>query len=247
MPHLVTSLTSATHGDAGVLSLASCHALLRSAHDYLARQGAEATLRAARVTDLAGWGSTLKRVRVALPGDGRPAIVRDDGAEHSLAEVVNQCATMERLLDALAWAQTPASGLDSFHVVRCHPTTSSAAAGVGADHDLVLTSPEGRAAWFEVSDVANSDDGNRKEEKDLRSLGLLRDGSGPERCDVPRPEGYGPSSLHSYERNAPSTPHVTCQSRGASAPRARGTSVKNTARVPSNACAATSKSSNARW
>lgn len=170
------------------MSLLRCYSLLRGAHDYLTRQGAEAAHRAARVSNHSAWGVTLKRVRVALPVDWRPTIVRDDGAEHCLAEVVNQCATMERLLDALAWAQTAASGLSDFHVVRCHPTTSSGAAGVGADHDLVLTGPEGRSAWFEVSDVASSEDGNRKEERDLRSLGLLRDGRGPERCDVPWPE-----------------------------------------------------------
>jgi hypothetical protein len=81
-----------------------------------------------------------------------------------------------------------ASSLGDFHVARCHPTTSSGAVGKGADHDLVLTGPEGQSAWFEVSDVVSSEDGNRKEEKDLRSLGLLRDGRGPERCVVPWPE-----------------------------------------------------------
>lgn len=170
-----------------MLSLARCHALLRDAHDYLARQGIEAARHAGLVRELTAWGSTLKRVRVALPTEGRPAIVRDDGAEHSLAEVVNQCATMERLLDALAWAQTAASGLSTFHVVRCHPTTSSISDGVGADHDLVLAGPDGQAAWFKVSDVSGSDQGNHKEKKDLRSLGLLRDGSGPARCDVQWP------------------------------------------------------------
>lgn len=89
MPHLVTSLTPASHGDAGVLSLARCHALLLGAHDYLARQGAEAVRRAVRERDISAWGSTLKRVRVALPANGRPAVVRDDGAAHNLVEVVN--------------------------------------------------------------------------------------------------------------------------------------------------------------
>lgn len=208
MPHLVAALPL----DDGTLTLARCHELLREAHDYLARCGHEAARRAALVEGSATWGSTFKRVRVELPRDGRPALVRAAEARHNLAEVVNQCATMERLLDALAWAQTPASGLSHFHVVRCHPTTSSVAAGAGADHDLVLAGPKGQAAWFEVSDVASADDGNRKEEKDLRSLGLLRDGRGPERCQVSWPEArvFLVVSAEFYERlRVRRWPHLT--------------------------------------
>jgi hypothetical protein len=188
VPHLVASLIPAS-GDSTGLSLARCHALLRDAHDYLARRGMEAARRATLVDDASAWGGTFKRVRVALPSEGRPAIVRDDGEAHSLAEVVNQCATMERLLDALSWAQTPASGMSSWTVALCHPTTSSTPGdGSVADYDLVLRGPDGEAAWFEVSDVASTSDGNRKEERDLRSLGVLREGKGAERFELPWPK-----------------------------------------------------------
>lgn len=186
MPHLVDSLTPATYGEAGILSLTSCHELLREAHDYLARRGAEAARQAALLDDATAWGTQFKRVRVELPRDGRPLLMRAAEDHHSLAEVVNQCATMERLLDALAWAQTDASELSAFHVVCCHPTTGSAASDAEAlDNDLILAAPDGRAARFEVSDVASMSDGNRKEERDLRSLGVLREGKGAERYALP--------------------------------------------------------------
>jgi hypothetical protein len=189
VPHLVDSLTPEIYGDAGVLSLVRCHALLGEAHDYLARHGAEAARRAALLDDATMWGTHFKRVRVELPRDARPLLMRAAEDHHSLAEVVNQCATMERLLDALAWARTDTSGLSAFCVVRCHPTTGSAASDVEApDNDLILTAPDGRAARFEVSDVASASDGNRKEERDLRSLGLLREGRGAERYDVRWPD-----------------------------------------------------------
>lgn len=73
------------------------------------------------------WGTHFKRVRVDLPRDARPLLMRAAEDHHSLAEVVNQCATMERLLDALAWARTDTSGLSAFHVVGC-PTTCNGAA-----------------------------------------------------------------------------------------------------------------------
>lgn len=182
VPHLVASLPH----EPGVLTLTRCHDLLREAHDYLARAGMEAARRAALVEDAAAWGGLLKRVRVELPAGDRPLLVRGAEPSHSFAEVVNQCATMERLLDALAWAQTEASGLRAWTVAVCHPTTSSTA-DAAADHDLVLAGPAGQAAWFEVSDVASVHDGNGKEEKDLRSLGLLGGGTGAARCGVTWP------------------------------------------------------------
>lgn len=187
MPHLVASLTAA-HGDSDILSLARCHALLLDAHDYLAHQGMDAARRAVLVDDACIWGTAFKRVRVELPADGRPELVRAAEARHSLAEVMNQCATMERLLDALAWAQTDASGMSSWEVTLRHPTTSSAPGdGTVADHDLVLRGPAGEAAWFEVSDVASASDGNRKEERDLCSLRVLREAKGTERFNLTWP------------------------------------------------------------
>lgn len=189
VPHLVAALGSAIFGDSGSLSMDRCHTLLLDAHNYLARRGMDAARRAVLVDDTSTWGTVFKRVRVELPTDGRPDLVRDAAAHHSLAEVMNQCATMERLLDALSWAQTDASGMSTWTVTLCHPTTSSVPGdGSVADHDLVLTGPAGEAAWFEVSDVASTNDGNRKEERDLCSLGVLREAKGAERFNLTWPE-----------------------------------------------------------
>lgn len=158
-----------------ILTLERCHDLLAEAHRYLAERGQQALRRAAEVNHGPDWGRALKRVRVLLDNDDgkRPGIVHVDKEGHSFAEVVNRCATRERLIDALKWAQGAASGLAVYHVACCHPTTSSGRKGEGTSHDLVLRGPGGEAAWFEVSEVASTKDGNGKEEKDLRSLGLL--------------------------------------------------------------------------
>jgi hypothetical protein len=92
-----------------------------------------------------------------------------------LVEVINQCATLERLLDALAWATSA-----GFTKVRCcHPTTSSNKAGQEHDNDLIVSTDDGAVtARFEVSDVVGEKDGNRKERKDLVSLGVLLERKG---------------------------------------------------------------------
>jgi hypothetical protein len=80
---------------------------------------------------------------------------------------------------------TAASGLSGYRIQLCHPTTSSDLDGdEDMDHDLVLSDPAGTTAIFEISDVASSKDGNRKEEKDLRSLGVLEEGKGEEKFRV---------------------------------------------------------------
>lgn len=125
-----------------------------------------------------------------LPDEDRPELVPSSVTEHSLTEVYNQCATIERLLDALEWAQTEGSGLNRYAVVLCHPTTSSVP-GVADDHDLVLVGPEGAKAKFEVSDVAGKRDGNCKEQKDLTNLGVLPTMNAHERFG----EGWPPGRL----------------------------------------------------
>jgi hypothetical protein len=158
------------------MPISRLHDELRAAHDYLAEA---AKLTAARLPELlvSSWGSAAKRTAVRLVGR-KPSRVSDHVVDHSFAEIVNQCATLERLLDALRWAETAGSGLREYHVLLCNPTTSSSA-GLD-DHDLVLRGPRGECAKFEVSDVASVKDGNGKEEKDLRSLGCLsKDGGDP--------------------------------------------------------------------
>lgn len=174
MSHLVRSLSQALDGS---LTPASCHALVRDAHDYLAGRAATAVDRAQRHTEIASWGTALKRIRVEIPAAERHFLITTREPHHNLVEVINQCATMERLLDALAWAASPQSGLADWTVVACHPTTSSAQEDgkkAALDHDLILQGPDNARARFEVSDVASDQDGNRKEEKDLQSLGVLK-------------------------------------------------------------------------
>lgn len=189
MGHLVKPYILQNHAH---LSLAECQHELQFAHDYLVVHGAEALARIQPNCETRYWGCSLKRTFVQLP-QPRPAWVTPRLETHSLSEVYNQCATMERLLDTLAWAQTPASGLREYMVERCHPTTSSAQTLEHTetwDNDLVLVGPSGAYARFEVSDVMSQKDGNRKEEKDLRSLGVLGPGNGSERFDVVWPAGH---------------------------------------------------------
>ena len=165
MPHLVASLV-------GPISLAACADQIRAAHDYLARQGAQAIDRAWVTRDVTGWGAAVKRIRVELPLDGRPDRIAFTIRSHSLIEVINQCATMERLLDALAWAQTPEAGLADAQVMVCHPTTSSAKGEGVTDNDLVLEGRGGVVAWGAP----------------LRGRG---DGAGPGASGVARVRGRG--------------------------------------------------------
>jgi hypothetical protein len=148
---------------------------LREAHAFLVAAAQEALPRLASVPSET-WGSGAKREQVRFPKDG-PDLVSRDLAEHSFVEIINQCATLERLIDTLAWIGTVGQ-LDGPNVVVCNPTTSSASRkknGEGPidDHDLVLEDRAGVRWKFEVSDVASERDGNGKEKKDLISLGVL--------------------------------------------------------------------------
>jgi len=106
-----------------------------------------------------------------------------------LSEVINQCATMERLLDTLIWAQTDESELVQFSVECCHPTTSSVQVKgkkMIGDNDLVLVDSNGQYARFEIFDIVSDQDSNGKEEKRLRSLDVWRKGVDQEsRTDWP--------------------------------------------------------------
>jgi hypothetical protein len=109
------------------------------------------------------WGTALKRVEVEGAGNNQPLI-----------EIINQLATVERLLEALKWAGERSEFMD-WSVEKCNPTTSSGKKG-DLDHDLVLANPSGKEfALFEVSDVVTENkDSNDKERKDLKSLKFLR-------------------------------------------------------------------------
>ena len=173
------------------ITLEGCRSSVQEAHDYLVSKGMKAVKDAQDVEETRYWGAEVKRVSVLLPRNEWPRLVSPSSEEHNLVEVVNQCATMERLLDVLAWAMTPESGFSRFLVERAHPTTSSHPGN--DDHDLVLvgTDPAGKPvkAKFEISDVSGSKDGNQKEKKDLSSLGVLTQGKGEEMYPGRWPEG----------------------------------------------------------
>ena len=81
-------------------------------------------------------------------------------------------ATLERMLDALAWFQRQPFSRE-YLVLECHPSTSTSEAA----NDLILgPDPGHRLVLCEVTDVVStSASQNRKESKDLRALGCGTD------------------------------------------------------------------------
>lgn len=147
---------------------------LQAAHDFLAVNGGKAIQRVVDLSDVGKWGQSVKRVTVHLPEEGRPKLCDGAPSEHSLTEVYNQCATIERLLDALRWQNSPASGWAGSSVLVCHPTnTSGRSENTDLDFDLAIQSPGGEVGCFEISDVASTKDGNFKEGTDLVKFGVL--------------------------------------------------------------------------
>jgi hypothetical protein len=143
---------------------------LSAAHDAIVARAAGWTAPAVGPR----WGITAKRQLVDLTG-AHPSV---HNASHPIQELMNQCATVERLLDALEWAI--GKGWANM-VIECNPTTSSGpvrplavVTGVppSGPPDLRTTGALGEA-WFEVSDVLKRRDGNRKLQKDLKRLSNL--------------------------------------------------------------------------
>lgn len=106
------------------------------------------------------WGIRAKRTIVDL-ADAHPLVTSE---KHPISELLNICATVERLLDSLGWA-IQNGWAES--VLECNPTTS----GVSGPSDLRTIGVEGEA-WFEVSDVVSARDGNAKLQVDLARLQL---------------------------------------------------------------------------
>jgi hypothetical protein len=150
------------------------HAELIAAHDAIVARAAGWTAPKSNPR----WGITAKRALVDLT-DAHRFVYNN---EHPIQELMNQCATVERLLDALDWA-IQNGWADS--VIECNPTTSAGTgsgtkAGLGESDaeeglpeagppDLWTVGPKGEAC-FEVSDVLSPHDGNRKLPKDLARL-----------------------------------------------------------------------------
>ena len=151
----------------GPIEVARLRAELETAHEFLVL-GARAAVERLRGADTATWGADAKRVSVVFEGTAPARVSRHP--KHNFIEVVNQCATLERLIDALAWSE---ERLHGYLVQTCHPTTSSA--GTDHDHDLVLHSTAGALpAYFEVSDILS---GAAKELRDLQTLRVPTDGA----------------------------------------------------------------------
>jgi hypothetical protein len=110
MPHLVAAITNC--------SLSECCVRLTHAHGYLAKYGADAIRRAAATAPGLSWGSSIKRERVVLRQSNDQPNVAPRGEAHNLVEVINQCATMERLIDALDWLQADESGM-RYYILFC--------------------------------------------------------------------------------------------------------------------------------
>lgn len=167
MPHLFPPLTEAT-------GLKEYWRQLKTIHDAVAEL-AEAHPVAVESTD--HWGCVTKRRVVDLSSlaedpDLRGLIGSDN---QPFAEIVNQLATVERLLDALAWA----AGIGADKVIECNPSTSRGPAK-SCSHDLVVQCPD-QLIVVEVSDVSGADgNANEKMKKDLETL---------DRCTCEGPEG----------------------------------------------------------
>jgi hypothetical protein len=146
-------------------------ALLR-AHDTLA---VSAKLVLSKVDlESVDWGTKIKRLPVICQ-DANPLLVT--GSKHNVSEVMNMCATVERLLDALKWARD-SNEFTNYEIEICHPTTGATPeqdCNGRPDNDLILIDEKnGMRARFEVTDSAKGKDTMKKEKKDLTSLHVLR-------------------------------------------------------------------------
>jgi hypothetical protein len=156
------------------MSLNDCAAILSNTQKFLAN-AAKSSLCELSDIKIESWGTSLKRFVVEIPCENRPYLIPGKIQHHNLIEVINQCATIERLVDALLWLSKEESGFCECEVVSCHPTTSSLKdrGNSQSDHDLFMQDAKGGFYYFEVSDVAGNKDGNNKEIKDLISLGAI--------------------------------------------------------------------------
>jgi hypothetical protein len=170
MEHLICPIRETSVGD--------CYLRLKHAHDYLVSIAKNGIRELASIDDVAIWGTRAKRVCVIF-AEERPSDIGQKIKSHNIIEVVNQIATVERLVDVLEWAQMSESTLTEFcDVVVCHPCTSSAPDQECWENDLVLRNVQGCEARFEISDVASDSDGNGKHKKDLTNLRILnKDGT----------------------------------------------------------------------
>lgn len=83
---------------------------LEDANRFLSYQAALAMQDYPEMNEPLRWGIGLKRLRVPLPTVGRPELIPLDIFDHPLVEMINQTATMTRLIDSLEWAEMALHG-----------------------------------------------------------------------------------------------------------------------------------------
>lgn len=156
MPHVIEPFTNSSFADA----LEN----LRTAHRYLVSR-AKAAISDTDFDD-SRWGTSVKRSPVPLNVGDVPRLIGKP--QEKLGEVINIAATVERLMDAIAWFAKSTEN-EGCSILECHPSTSDETNG----NDLVLIDRDGRIiVRCEVCDVASSNAGsNSKEKKDIRNLG----------------------------------------------------------------------------
>lgn len=145
-----------------ILALAESHKVLR--------ESARLALNTVSGLPLGGsWASSAKDIRVWLPRNecDRPVLLKRAKPDHNLTEVVNLCATVERLIDALLWCDTH---YPTYKISVCHPSTGSGKNGKRRDDDLVLQDGSDIALRFEATDNSGSGNTTAKIRKDLDSL-----------------------------------------------------------------------------
>lgn len=158
----------------GITNIVEAHSHLVKAHDFLTVNALPMMEKLAKVSSDQYWGTNIKRLPVEYPECGI-LLAKGPATKHNFAEVVNMCATVERLLDVLQWAM--ASEFADYQVEICHPTTGSHPLRLKNgkfDNDLILVKDGHQGARFEISDIAGDNDGNHKEKRDLIGLGVLR-------------------------------------------------------------------------
>ncbi|NYZ13371.1 hypothetical protein HL658_12490 [Azospirillum sp. RWY-5-1] len=162
MACLIAPVTEPTTVGTLAANLAASHAdLVQAVEHHLADVSAASRERA-------DYGSRFKRARVDLRG----------GLDHNFSEIINQLATVERLMDALTWFGASPEFRDH-QVILCNPTTSSAGVwlpdGHVAKNDLVLAAASGPVVRCEVWDGAGRDRiNNGKDKSVLAALGLVK-------------------------------------------------------------------------
>ena len=170
MPHLVEPIRPLSGRQ---ISIPECRDRIVNSHRYLKENGQVAVRKAERIDSASDWGSQVKRIPVLLPSEDRPVGIGEGLTEHSLPEVITQCANIERLIDVFEWLEGVDNPLRSARVLICHPTSSGGTRKL-PESDLELDLGDGMPIRFEVTDVTGTRDGNNKERDSLIALGFLK-------------------------------------------------------------------------